>query len=314
MTINYFYKLSKSVLLCMALISSGMVLLVPTAQAVNVSVQNFRGTWNAAAHYRAGDVVGYQNQSYITQQANQGQTPASTSQVWNLLVAQGPQGLQGVPGIPGIQGVPGIPGAKGDTGATGQAGPQGIQGVSGQNGSSVPTHRVGDYFGGGIIFDVDTSGQHGLIAALADQSAGVTWSNSNVNYRLTGTSGDELGAGAMNTTLIIATQIGVNPTVNFAAKMAADYSVQADGTSACTGSASETCYGDWYLPSKYELSLMYNRIGQGTPGNAGAFADTFYWSSTENTNTLAWNQFFGNGLQGVSDKFFALGVRAVRAF
>ena len=81
MTINYFYKLSKSVLLCMALISSGMVLLVPTAQAINVSVQNFRGTWNAAANYRAGDVVGYQNQSYIAQQANRAQTPVPASPI-----------------------------------------------------------------------------------------------------------------------------------------------------------------------------------------------------------------------------------------
>ena len=142
MTINYFYKLSKSVLLCLALISTGMALFVPTAQAVNVSVQNFRGTWNAAANYRAGDVVGYQNQSYIAQQANHAQTPAPASSVWYLLAAQGPQGPQGLPGAQGVQGVPGAqgaaggPGPKGDTGATGPAGPQGPQGVPGINGTN----------------------------------------------------------------------------------------------------------------------------------------------------------------------------------
>jgi len=139
MTINYFYKRSKSVLLCLALISTGMALFVPTAQAINVSVQNFRGTWNAAANYRTGDVVGYQNQSYIAQQANHAQTPTPASTNWYLLAAQGPQGLpgaQGVQGVPGAQGAAGGPGPKGDTGATGPAGPQGPQGVPGINGTN----------------------------------------------------------------------------------------------------------------------------------------------------------------------------------
>lgn len=30
------------------------------------------------------------------------------------------------------------------------------------------THKIGDKFGGGIIFDIDTTGNHGLIAAPAD--------------------------------------------------------------------------------------------------------------------------------------------------
>jgi hypothetical protein len=313
----------------MALISSGMVLLVPTAQAVNVSVNNFRGTWNAAANYRAGDIVGYQKQSYIAQQANHAQTPAPASPIWYLLAAQGPQGPQGLPGTQGVQGVPGAqgaaggPGTKGDTGATGPAGPQGPQGVPGKNGTSAPVHMIGDHFGGGIVFDVDASGQHGLIAALADQNAGIPWYNG--TYRATGTTGNGLGAGAMNTALIIATQIGDNQTGKFAAKVAADYSVQDDGVTACTAASSfipppvtEICYGDWYLPSKVELNLMYANIGQGAPEpfmNVGGFANDFYWSSTEHdVSSSAWFQNLGLGNQLYGIKDFMFRVRAVRAF
>lgn len=173
----------------------------------------------------------------------------------------------------------------------------------------MPVHRLGDYFGGGIIFDVDTSRQHGLIAALGDQSAGVTWSNSNVNYRITGTSGDELGAGAMNTTLIIATQIGDNPTGKFAAKVAADFSVQENGKDACTGLASEICYGDWYLSSKFELNLLYQQRK-----DVVGFANYYYWSSTEYDASNAWLKYFSSGSQNYGIKFATSRVRAIRAF
>jgi len=151
-------NLIQSLLFYLTLAVSGMTLGIPLAQAVNVSVNNFRGTWSAAANYHAGDVVGYQNQSYIAQQANHAQTPAPASLVWYLLAAQGSQGPQGLPGAQGSQGIPGIPGAKGDTGATGPAGPQGIPGSPGQNGTSAPIRVISEQFGGGIVFYVDASG------------------------------------------------------------------------------------------------------------------------------------------------------------
>ena len=323
MSTSYLTKLSKSLLLALTLAGSGIAFYMPTAQAVNVSVQNFRGTWNAAAHYHAGDVVGYQNQSYIAQQNNNALTPAPASLVWYLLAAQGPQGLPGAQGVQGVQGAAGDPGAKGDTGATGPAGPQGPQGVPGKSGTSAPVHMIGDHFGGGIVFDVDASGQHGLIAALADQSAGIPWNNQ--TNRVTGATGDGLGAGAMNTALIIAAQISDNPTGNFAAKVAAVYSVQDDGVTACTAAfglihppVTEICYGDWYLPSKVELNLMYGNIGQGAPTpftNVGGFANVPYWSSMEFDAFNAWYQNFNGGYQfPTATKNLTLRVRAVRAF
>ncbi len=321
MTINYFYKLPKSVLLCMALISSGMVLLVPTAQAVNISVQNFRGTWNAAANYRAGDVVGYQSQSYIAQQANHGQRPVPASPVWYLLAAQGPQGATGGTG------------PKGDTGETGPAGPKGEPGKDGTNGSfpagtasgdmlwwngtawvmipagfhnttlkncnGVPTWVVahcggfvlGDIgpAGGFVFYLTDNTGQHGLEAAPVDQSAAAPWGCNAT--RITGATGTAIGTGAANTAAIVAgcAEVGI------AAKVTDNYSLNG--------------YDDWYLPSKDELDELYK-----ARDIVGGFTKDYYWSSSESDLLFAWSQNFNIVEQQPLYKGNAYRVRAVRAF
>ena len=83
-------------------------------------------------------------------------------------------------------------------------------------------HHIGEKYGGGIVFYVYDGGLHGLIAALADQSrTGMQWSNG--TYKFTGTTGDGVNAGAMNTAMIVATQIDDTPGGNFAAKLCANY-------------------------------------------------------------------------------------------
>ena len=159
------------------------------------------------------------------------------------------------------------------------------------------TLAIGDSYQGGIIFWLDATGQHGLIAATADQNTGIQWYNG--TYRYTGTAGDGLYAGAMNTAMIVATQMADNQSGSFAAKVCADYSVTVGGVT----------YGDWYLPSKYELNLLYlQKIA------VGGFASAYYWSSTESNNDNAWIQYFDNGFQSASNKSFTYRVRAVRAF
>ena len=160
-------------------------------------------------------------------------------------------------------------------------------------------HYIGESYGGGIVFYVYDNGQHGLIAAVADQSTGELWSNGTNRY--TGSTGDGLNAGSMNTTMIVATQIADNQTGNFAAKVCADYSVTVAGIT----------YGDWYLPSKYELNLLYLQQAQ-----VGVSAN-YYWSSSEVDNGFAWVQSFFNGVQTSSGKyniFFQPYVRAIRSF
>ncbi len=79
-------------------------------------------------------------------------------------------------------------------------------------------------------------------------------------------------------------------------------------------------YGDWYLPSKEELNLMYqNKATIDSTATAGAnggsgFASAYYWSSTEFNNVGAWRQGFGNGGQNNDGKGSSGCVRAIRAF
>ena len=169
----------------------------------------------------------------------------------------------------------------------------------------VTTHAIGDSFGGGIVFFVYDGGQHGLIAATDDQSEGTRWYGGlNTNTRARA---DGIGAGLKNTAIIIADQGPVDGNA-FAATVCNEYSVTVDGVT----------YGDWYLPSKYELNLMYENIGPGDEfdlGNVGDFSTNPYWSSTEYDNNKAWGQYFNDGLQDRESKsFVSVYVRAVRAF
>ena len=195
-----------------------------------------------------------------------------------------------------------------------------------------PVLIPGDSYQGGIVFWVDQTGQHGLIAAKADQSSGIQWYNG--TYFATNATADGIYAGAKNTEVIISTQTNVglacsdpgpNPiypyyctldsstvpasTAPYAALVAANYSIQDDGTSLCTGAATETCYGDWYLPSKFELNLLYAQKSV-----VGGFASIAYWSSTEYGSSYAWDQDFDDGVQYNGYKFFTLYVRPVRSF
>lgn len=150
---------------------------------------------------------------------------------------------------------------------------------------------IGDTYQGGIIFYLDASGCHGLIAAPGDQSTGIRW------Y-----------AGKANTSIIIAAQVAIgDDNASYAARLCNELQIIEGGTT----------IGDWYLPSKYELNLMYKNIGQGNAlglGNVGNFSSSFYWSSTESDFSIAWRQFFIVGIQFNDNKDNTNGVRAVRAF
>jgi hypothetical protein len=163
------------------------------------------------------------------------------------------------------------------------------------------THFIGESYGGGIAFYVYDGGHHGLIAATTDIGDGTNYYWWNGIYKITGTSGDGLNCGDMNTALIVASQIADNPIGYFAARVCANYSVTVDGIT----------YGDWYLPSKYELNLLF--LQKDVVGGFSIY--TTYWSSTEDSNENAWCQYFmGNGDQSSSPKNNYFRVRAVRAF
>ncbi|MEY4211581.1 MAG: hypothetical protein RLZ92_1962 [Pseudomonadota bacterium] len=161
--------------------------------------------------------------------------------------------------------------------------------------SPVQKHYVGESYGGGIVFYVYDNGQHGLIAATADQSGNTPWSPTLTSI----TTSTAIGSGLSNTQAIIADQ-GNNS--SYAAKICADYSVTVNGIT----------YDDWYLPSESELVLLYNQSA-----TVGGFVYGYYWSSTQASTNYArayilpepcncWCNCTKNGNNGK--------VRAIRSF
>lgn len=169
------------------------------------------------------------------------------------------------------------------------------------------TYSVGDFAQGGIVFWVDETGQHGLVAAKEDQSTGVRWYAGTLGT--TQAKGDGPFAGESNTAIIIAAQVALGDDGNtYAARICNELQITEGGKT----------YGDWYLPSKEELNLMYQNKATidataGANGGSG-FASVYYWSSTELNTNNAWKQYFGNGGQLHHIKYTTYSVRAVRAF
>ena len=58
---------------------------------------------------------------------------------------------------------------------------------------------------------------------------------------------------------------------------------------------------DWFLPSKDELDVAYNRLAQNRFGSKdtliGGFNKGYYWTSTDYNNKTAWSQYFMDGQQ-----------------
>jgi hypothetical protein len=131
------------------------------------------------------------------------------------------------------------------------------------------THAIGEVYGGGIVVFTWDGGTHGLIAAISDLGKAKWNDNSVTMARANG-----IGAGLKNTTLIIA-NVGYNAGASYAAKMCNEYSVDV------TVDGKTITYGDWYLPSLFELSQFISNksffSGLPTP-------TYYYWSSNEWTN------------------------------
>jgi hypothetical protein len=70
-------------------------------------------------------------------------------------------------------------------------------------------------------------------------------------------------------------------------------------------------YNDWYLPTQDDLERMYQKLHK---NGIGAFATTYYWSSSEYNSANVWIQSFNSGSQFVSSKSKIYHVRAVRTF
>ena len=157
------------------------------------------------------------------------------------------------------------------------------------DGTYMITYSIGQSYGGGIIFYIDATEQHGLIAATSDQSTGALWGC--YGTLISGADGTAIGTGNQNTHDIMAGCA----TAGIAARICGDLVLNG--------------YSDWFLPSKDELNQMYLQRAV-----IGGFASSYYWSSSEYSGSYAWLQSFSNGSQYYPNKLDIFYVRAVRAF
>lgn len=157
------------------------------------------------------------------------------------------------------------------------------------------TYELYQHAQGGVIYYLDSSKKHGLVAATSDIVNQQQWWVNNAGI-YTGAILVELFQGFQNTTLIINSQ-GTN----------------APAASSCNNSSSP--YSAWYLPSLQELNQMYFLMTE-----IGGFDTTAaYWSSSESTSqptTQAMAQLFvpGGQNQFSADKTSFASVRCIRAF
>jgi len=156
--------------------------------------------------------------------------------------------------------------------------------------NSTSPHAVGERYGGGIIFFVDSTGQHGLISDTTDQSSSAEWG---CNGTTIGSTSTNMGTGQSNTEVVIA---GCS-TPGFATRICDD--LKKNG------------YSDWFLPSKDELNQLYLQKTV-----VGDFADNYYWSSSEVGISHSWAQTFwvGSGYANPHVKYASYYVRCIRDF
>lgn len=157
---------------------------------------------------------------------------------------------------------------------------------------SATGYKIGDRGpAGGKVFFVSSDGLHGLEATSGrgiSQGDKLWYNGTYIN-----TNGKRRGvnSGQFNTERIINHQGD------------GDYAAQLCANNQGGG------YGDWYLPSKEELNLLYLQKDV-----VGGFDDVYYWSSTEISHLNAWAQYFLNGFQTTYQKNVWRKVRCIRAF
>lgn len=158
--------------------------------------------------------------------------------------------------------------------------------------SSAKKYAVGDLAFGGVVFFVDSTGEHGLAVSCSDivmaqtsgtpqnllvgvsptgpQPADCSGTTGTVNcYQYVasdgsnqpglGASASGFGAGAMNTPIISSAQTGFYNTATMNAAMAALFGGYSITGAVCNPSASPittTCYGGYYLPSLWEMQAL----------------------------------------------------------
>lgn len=172
---------------------------------------------------------------------------------------------------------------------------------------NVKKYKIGDFAHGGIVFWVDETGQHGLVCSKLNQSSSIKWFGG--TFGTTQAKGNGVYAGKANNTIIISTHAIIGDDGNiYAARLCNELEITENNIT----------YGDWYLPSKFELGLIQQNasiINTTASANGGDnLINDVYWSSTENTMNNAWVVNLSDGQESSVFKSIPNPVRAIRSF
>ncbi|MDF1677996.1 MAG: hypothetical protein P1U32_04800 [Legionellaceae bacterium] len=152
--------------------------------------------------------------------------------------------------------------------------------------TSASTLEIGQLHEGGVIIYLDSSGEHGLAIATADQtSSAVQFSEHSKEFSV----GNGIGAGLINTAIVVGHADDNNE--NSAPYKSTVWYVDGSGTqtSSCEPSTvfppnSITCYGGWHMASLYEWEYVYynyDAIQTGLQANGSPLLEgSSYWTST----------------------------------
>jgi hypothetical protein len=130
--------------------------------------------------------------------------------------------------------------------------------------------QIGDEVFGGIVFYIDSTGEHGLVASLEDLGQ-YQWGCVGIN--ISGSDGQEIGTGQQNTMDIVNQGCVTENAGITAAQAALNYEING--------------YNDWFLPSIDELALIYNNVAMGALNNLTNYSVGAYISSSELNTTFA---------------------------
>jgi hypothetical protein len=134
----------------------------------------------------------------------------------------------------------------------------------------------GSQYGGGTVFYIDKAGQFALVCSITDLEQSI-WGG----FGETGANGRGFNSGPENTDKIAEKARIKNVLVKsgwFSKKYEA---IKIDNAASICQNCRINGFGDWYLPTMYELNLIYTALSKKRNGKSKIFKSGFYWSSEE---------------------------------